>query len=109
MLRYWSLHSHVFRYGQVLILEQMPEQQNIVGATVRRLREKKGLTQAQLVAKLNLAGWDLSRGTFSKIEAQIRCVADYELLKLAAGLGIDAPELIRLAAKEQISVRPKSA
>jgi len=85
----------------------MAEQQNIIGTTVRRLRAKKGLTQAQLVAKLNLAGWDLSRGTFSKIESQIRCVTDYELLKLAAGLGIAASELIDLAAKEQIQARSK--
>jgi len=85
----------------------MIEPQNIVGATVRKLRVKKGMTQAQLVAKLNLAGWDLSRGTFSKIESQIRCVADYELLKLAAGLGVEASELISLADKEQRSAHAK--
>ena len=72
----------------------MTEHQNIVGSIIREIREKKGLTQAQLVAKLNLGGWDLSRGTFSKIEARIRCVTDYELLKLAAGLGVDAAELL---------------
>jgi transcriptional regulator with XRE-family HTH domain len=79
----------------------MPNNQNIVGPVIRALREKQGLTQPQLVAKLNIAGWDLSRATYSKIESQIRCVADYELLKLAAGLGIDAPELLRQAMKRQ--------
>lgn len=77
----------------------MDEHQNIVGPVVRELREKKGLTQAQLAARLNLAGWDLSRGTLSKIEAQIRCVSDSEILRLAAGLAIDGPELLRRAAK----------
>ena len=86
----------------------MPENQNIVGPVVRELREKKGLTQPQLVARLNIAGWDLSRGTFSKIEAQIRCVTDYEILKLAAGLGIEAAELVRLAAKRNIIGKAKS-
>jgi transcriptional regulator with XRE-family HTH domain len=78
----------------------MTVHQNIIGSVVREIRAKKGLTQAQLVAKLNLAGWDLSRGTFSKIEAQIRCVTDIELLKLAKGIGIDAPELLRRAEKK---------
>lgn len=72
---------------------------NIVGPVLRELREKKGLAQAQFVAKLNLLGWDLSRDTYAKIEAQIRWVADFEIGKLAAGIGNDAPELLRLALK----------
>jgi len=79
----------------------MPEYQNIIGPVIRELRERQGLTQPQLVAKLNIAGWDLSRGTYSKIEARIRCVTDYEIFKLAAGLGIEAAELMRLAAKNR--------
>ena len=75
----------------------MPENQNIVGPVIRELREKKGLTQPQLVAKLNIAGWDLSRGTYSKIEAQIRCVADYEIPILAAGVGVEPSELLMKA------------
>lgn len=75
----------------------MPNQQNIVGPVVRRLREKRGITQDQFVAKLNLAGWDISRATLSKIEAQIRCVTDYELPILAISLGVEPWELIRMA------------
>jgi transcriptional regulator with XRE-family HTH domain len=75
----------------------MPERQNIVGPVIRELREKKGMTQAQLVAKLNILGWDLSRGTLAKIEAQVRCVADYEIPRLATVLQIDGPELLRRA------------
>jgi transcriptional regulator with XRE-family HTH domain len=89
------------RYGQALFLEQMAVHQNIVGSVIREIREKKRLTQAQFVAKLNLAGWDLSRGTFSKIEAQIRCVTDYELLKLAEVTGIDPTELLRRGKKRK--------
>lgn len=76
----------------------MQKPRNIVGPVVRELREKKGLTQPQLVAKLNLAGWDVSRETLAKIEAQIRWVADFEVLKLAAAFGIDGPDLLRRAA-----------
>ena len=75
----------------------MAEHQNIVGPVIRELRDKRELTQAQLVAKLNIIGWDLSRGTLAKIEAQIRCVADYELPILAIGVGLDPSELLRLA------------
>lgn len=75
----------------------MPEHQNIVGPVIRVLREKKQITQAQLVAKLNLAGWDISRATLSKIEAQLRCVTDYELPLLAISVGVEPWDLIRMA------------
>jgi transcriptional regulator with XRE-family HTH domain len=75
----------------------MAEMQNIVGPVIRELRDKKKLSQAQLVAKLNLLGWDLSRGTLAKIEAQIRCVTDYEIPILAAAVGVEPPELLMRA------------
>ena len=76
----------------------MNHPRNIVGPVVRELREKRQLTQPQLVAKLNLLGWDVSRETLAKIEARIRWVADFEVLKLAKALGIEGPELLRMAA-----------
>ena len=79
----------------------MNSPRNIVGPLVRQLRMKRGLTQAQLAAKLNLLGWDLSRDTLAKIESQARWVADFEILRLAAGVGIDAAELLRRAAKRE--------
>jgi transcriptional regulator with XRE-family HTH domain len=75
----------------------MQKARNIVGPIVRELREKQGLSQAQLAAKINVHGWDISRETLAKIEAQIRWVADFELVKLGEGLGTDAPTLIRQA------------
>ncbi|MDR3413158.1 MAG: helix-turn-helix transcriptional regulator [Formivibrio sp.] len=85
----------------------MKQPKNIVGPLIRELREKNGLTQTALVAKLNLVGWDVSRDIVARIEGQIRWVADFELVKLAEGLGTDAPSLIRLAvAKGQ--KRPQS-
>ena len=75
----------------------MAEHQNIVGPIIRQLREKRGITQAQLAAKLNLIGWDLSRATLSKIEAQLRCVTDYEIPILALSVGMEPSDLLRLA------------
>jgi transcriptional regulator with XRE-family HTH domain len=75
----------------------MNRHRNIVGPMVRKLRQKKGLTQPQLVAKLNIGGWDVSRETLAKIETQIRWVADFEIGMIAGGLEIEAPELLRMA------------
>jgi len=79
----------------------MKQQRNIVGPVVRELREKKGLTQPQLAAKLNVAGWDISRETLAKIEAQIRWVADFEIDMLATGIGISATELLDKAIRRK--------
>ncbi len=57
--------------------------QNIVGPNVRKLRSAKGWSQDVLAARLQKAGWDISRGTLAKIEARVRCVSDAELRLLA--------------------------
>jgi transcriptional regulator with XRE-family HTH domain len=67
---------------------------NIVGPQIRQLREKRGLTQPMLVAKCNLMGWDISRETLAKIEAQIRWVADAEVVFLARVLGVQIESLL---------------
>lgn len=69
----------------------------MVGPIIRECRVKKGLSQEQFVAKLNVMGWDLSRVTLAKIESQIRCVADYELPILAAGIGLEPTDLLKQA------------
>ncbi len=66
---------------------------NIVGAAVRKTRERKNLTQEQLVAHCNLIGWAISRGTLAKIESNVRCVTDKEVLLLAAALKINVQQL----------------
>lgn len=57
--------------------------QNIIGPAVRRLRVEQGLTQDAFAARCQLTGWDLSRETLSKIEAQLRRINDAEALMLA--------------------------
>jgi len=46
------------------------------------------------VACCPFLGWDLSRGTPSKIEAQLRCVTDAELAVLAKALKVEATALL---------------
>jgi len=72
----------------------MRRPRNISGPQIRRLREERGLTQPMLVARLNLAGWDISRETLAKIEAQIRWLADAELLCLAQVLAVPVETLL---------------
>jgi transcriptional regulator with XRE-family HTH domain len=74
--------------------------QNLVGPQVRRLRTAAGLSQQALAAKLQLAGWDLSRGGLSKIEACLRRVNDAELWVLSKALSCPMAELF--------PARPKS-
>ncbi len=69
----------------------MPD--NIVGPQVRKLRYGQGLTQEQLAARLCRTGWDISRQTLSKIEAQLRCVSDDELVFLARALRVRIGDL----------------
>jgi transcriptional regulator with XRE-family HTH domain len=61
---------------------------NIVGPQVRRIRYQQGLTQPQLVAKCQLAGWNISREGIAKIESQARGVADREIIFLSKALQV---------------------
>jgi len=56
---------------------------NVIGPQVRKLREQKGWNQNQLTAKLQLAGWDTSQGSLSRLENGERRVPDLELFVLA--------------------------
>ena len=52
-----------------------------------------GLSQEGLAAKLQLGGWDLSRGGLSKIEAQLRRVNDAEIYLFAKVLKCEMGDL----------------
>jgi len=54
--------------------------QNLVGPVIRKIRYQRDLTQAMLTARCNRAGWDVGENTIAKIEAQIRCVTDREIV-----------------------------
>jgi transcriptional regulator with XRE-family HTH domain len=74
-------------------MEQPNRCQNLIGPTVRKLRMAAGLSQEALAAKLQLAGWDITRGGLSKIEARIRRVNDAEMLVLAKALKCSLADL----------------
>jgi transcriptional regulator with XRE-family HTH domain len=72
----------------------MAKPQNIVGPQVRKLRYQQEMTQGMFAARCSILGWDLSRGTLSKIEAQLRCVTDAELVILARALKVEPTALL---------------
>jgi hypothetical protein len=68
---------------------------NIIGPRIKALRESQGLTQETLTARCNLIGWDISRSTLAKIEAQVRRVTDDEIPLLAEALQVSINQLYK--------------
>jgi transcriptional regulator with XRE-family HTH domain len=66
---------------------------NLVGPQVRKFRIQKNCTHEALAAKLQVEGWDVSRESLAKLEAQFRRVPDCELLFLAKVLGVEVMDL----------------
>lgn len=74
-------------------MARKPQPANIVGKEIQKRRYALGLTQEQFATQCQLSGLDMSRGTISQIEAQIRCVSDSELFQLATTLGVTIDSL----------------
>jgi len=72
----------------------MKKLRNLVGPAVRKYRYQQELSQAELAAKCQLLGWNVSRDIIAAIEGQVRCVTDVELVGLATVLGTDAVRLL---------------
>ncbi|MGH2353837.1 MAG: helix-turn-helix domain-containing protein [Chloroflexota bacterium] len=52
------------------------------------------MTQAELAARMQVAGFDLDRAGIAKIESRLREVDDRELVALASALGVSAAWLL---------------
>ncbi|TLD71286.1 helix-turn-helix transcriptional regulator [Phragmitibacter flavus] len=53
---------------------------NLIGPQVRKLRDQRRWTQEELAVRLQMVGFDVSRGSLAKIESRLVWVGDYELL-----------------------------
>lgn len=60
-----------------------------VGWNIRSLREKAGLTQEQLAAKLQLGGCDITRSAVAKIEVGQRHLYPDEIILIKKILNIN--------------------
>ena len=67
---------------------------NIVGARVTEARNKIGMKQVELLAKLQVAGIEISIPALSLLEGQKRPVSDKELSALADILGVSVDWLL---------------
>jgi len=59
------------------------KERNIVGQRVAKQRLKLGMTQTDLMQKLNRCGISITRTAVTKMETGFRCVRDYEVVALA--------------------------
>jgi transcriptional regulator with XRE-family HTH domain len=71
---------------------------NNIGPQVRHRRYALGWSQSTLAAKLQIAGFDISRSGVSKIEARLSYVDDKILLYLA--------EVLKVALQDLFPSRP---
>ncbi|NBB81485.1 MAG: helix-turn-helix domain-containing protein [Verrucomicrobia bacterium] len=78
--------------------------QNIIGTNVRKGRVALGLSQSQLAARCNVAGWDLKRASLSKIESGIRRVNDAEFVILSQVLKVELGVLLQTKREVLLSV-----
>lgn len=67
---------------------------NLIGARVTKARQNKGMKQVELLAKLQLAGVDMSVPALSLLEGQKRPVSDIELNALADILNVSVDWLL---------------
>lgn len=68
---------------------------NKIGNNVRDIRNKRGLSQQELSAKLEILGVNLDRPMISKIETQQREITDFEIFALAKALDVSILDLFK--------------
>ncbi len=69
---------------------------NIIGAKVEQQRKTIGMKQKDLLAQMQIRGIDLNSSGLSKLEGQLRGVADYELKALSEVLGVSVNWLLEI-------------
>ena len=60
-----------------------------IGANIQKLRKAKGLTQLEVIAKLNLMGLEMTQSTYSKLETNRMNIRVSELVALTKILNVD--------------------
>lgn len=67
-----------------------------IGKNIRKLREKAGLTQEQLAAKLQINGCDITRSAVAKIEVGQRHLYPDEIILLKQILAVSYDEIFNI-------------
>lgn len=66
-----------------------------IGKNIKNLREKAGLTQDVLAAKLQLSGCDITRSAVAKIEVGQRHLYPDEIILIKQILNVDYEEIFK--------------
>lgn len=69
-------------------------EKNLVGARLKALRERDGLSQRDLARQLQLIGMDMDKNVITRIETNKRYVTDLELRAIAAVFQVSYQYLI---------------
>lgn len=72
------------------------EIETAIGKNIGTLREKRGLTQDQVAAKLQLHGCDITRSAVAKIEVGQRHLYPDEIILLKKILGVSYDEIFNV-------------
>ena len=67
---------------------------NIIGSRLETLRREKGLSQAQLAARMQTMNVNIDQQMISRIERSLRIVTDYELVCFSRVLGVEEKSLL---------------
>lgn len=67
-----------------------------IGQNIKRLREKKNMTQETLAAKLQLEGCDITRSAVAKIEVGQRHLYPDEIILIRKILKVDYEEIFNV-------------
>ena len=67
---------------------------NIIGSRLETLRREKGLSQAQLAARMQTMNVNIDQQMISRIERNLRIVTDYELVCFSRVLGVEEKSLL---------------
>ncbi len=67
---------------------------NVICKALRHFRKKRGLSQEQLAARMQVMNVNLTQGLISRIERNTRIVTDYELACLCRALGVTVEEML---------------
>ncbi len=72
------------------------ETEKKIGRNIRMLREKAGITQDNLAAKLQIAGCDITRSALAKIEVGQRHLYPDEIILIKEALSVQYEEIFDL-------------
>lgn len=68
-----------------------------IGSNIRSLREKRGMTQEVLSARLQVLGCDITRSAIAKIEVGQRHLYPDEIILIKQILGVSYDEIFDLS------------